>query len=172
MIISGILGTFALILTLIFVGRVNSNVFIFLAVFPLALIASLYSMYKSDQRFFVMTDKRLISKPGWGDTLIIEYDKIVSSSIRYNWLMFLNELEIKHELPEEPVMSRNRKSPLSNPNQKRTKIDYVDSISNYRVYNKFLQNKIHGNDQINDDRLPDVDLEYGADEQLQSDDDL
>src|SRR5690242_7192475 len=52
-----LLGTFAFIMLLIFRGSVNANVIVITAVFPLSLVAAAYSIYRGEQRYFVLTNK-------------------------------------------------------------------------------------------------------------------
>ena len=86
----------------------------------------------------VFTDSRVLFKPGWGDTTVISLDQVVSSRIRYNWLMLMPELEIKHELPASMAP---RRSALSK-DLKRIKADYIDSVQQLETYHRFLQTRI------------------------------
>lgn len=132
------LGTIAFFILLGIRARVNANIIVVMAVFPIALIAAGYSIWRGEHRFFVLTTERLLSKPGWGDVQIIEFEALVSVSIRYNWLMLLEELEIVHDLPMEMAPRRSALRRVD----KRTKTDYVDSIPSLRMYCSFLQQQI------------------------------
>jgi amino acid transporter len=147
LIVASVIGTISFIFLLIFHSKVNMNVVVVMAVFPIALIAAGYSIYRGEQRFLVITDKRILSKPGWGDTMVISLDCVVSSRIRYNWLMLMSELEIKHDLPLDMAP---RRSALVKA-QKRIKADYIDSVQYLETYHRFLQTRIQGGDREDDD---------------------
>lgn len=117
-----------------------------MAVFPLALIAAGYSIYRGEQRFFVLTDQRLIAKPGWGDTTVIEFSALESVSIRYNWLALMPELEVKHILPA--AMAPRRRSALARPGEKRIKVDYIDSVEHLEAYRRYLQSEIESYEEV------------------------
>jgi len=131
---------------------VNANIIVVTAVFPIALIAAGYSIWRGEHRFFVLTNERLLSKPGWGDVQIIEFERLVSVSIRYNWLLLLEELEIVHELPMELAPRRSALRVVD----KRNKTDYIDAIPNLHLYRSFLQDRI---DSVEPDDLEDEDSE-------------
>lgn len=125
----------------------NANIIVVMAVFPIALIAAGYSIWRGEHRFFVVTTERLLSKPGWGDVQIIEFEALESVSIRYNWLLLLNELEILHRLPMEMAPRRSALRAV----ERRTKTDYIDSIPNLPHYCSFLQQQIDTREETDTD---------------------
>lgn len=120
-----------------------------MAVFPLSLVAAGYSIYRGEHRFFVITDQRLIAKPGWGDTIVIEHSALEEVSIRYNYLALMRELVIRHELPM--YMAPSRRSALSRGGDKRLKTDFVDSVENLEVYRRFLQSEIDSYEEVEEE---------------------
>jgi hypothetical protein len=142
LIVASILGTIAFCFLLIFHSKVNANIIVIMAVFPIALLASGYSIYRGEHRFLVLTDKRIISKPGWGDTQIIEFSALKAVSVHYNWLMLMPELEIKHQLP---ITMAPRRNGVVRADQ-RTKTEYIDSVQHLDRYCRFLQQKIDERD--------------------------
>lgn len=144
-----ILGSITFIILLFFANKINSNILVLMAVFPLALIAAAYSIYRGEHRFFVLTDQRLLSKPGWGETIVIEFSALEAVSIRYNWLALIPELEVKHVLPE--AMAPRRRSALSRPGDKRIKTDFVDSVEHLEAYRRFLESELESFEEVEEE---------------------
>lgn len=157
LIVASIIGTIIFIFVAAFHSKVNGNIIVIMAVFPLALLTSGYAIWRGEHRFLVFTDKRVLSKGGWSDTMIIEYSALVGVSVRYNWLMFMPELEIKHDLPITMVPKRNALIR----EERRTKTDYIDSVVHLERYRHFLQEKIYeksapGSQEVSDEEDLDV----------------
>lgn len=66
---------------------------------------------------------------------MIDYDRLVAVSIRFNFLMLMHELEVKHEIVME---ASGKRGALASP-LKKTKVDYVDSVSHLETYLRFLE---------------------------------